>query len=159
MKLIKTFLLTALLASGNISAREIEVPQHSDMRKANLDSLECLAVNAYHESRSESDIANLMIMAVIHNRMVDKRFPNDYCSVVFQKHQFSWTNDNLSDKLHNTKQYVRLYKLAEKFVIEKETILELAEGINHYHTISISPYWKSSMKYKMTLDNHKFYKW
>ena len=146
--------------SMNVNAsRVIEVPQGSDMTYANLDSIQCLAVNAYHEARSESDHANLMIMAVVYNRMKDKRFPNTLCDVVFQKAQFSWTNDGLSDKLSNEKQYNRLYKLAEKFLTSPSKFVKDSKGVNHYHTVEVSPHWKDSMRYVKTVENHKFYKW
>jgi spore germination cell wall hydrolase CwlJ-like protein len=100
-----------------------------------------------------------MVMSVVMNRVSSRRFPNDVCEVVFDKYAFSWTKDRLSDEILDKKQYHRLYKLAEYFIINREVVLELSEGVDHYHTTSVHPYWADSdeLGYTMTVDDHKFY--
>lgn len=80
---------------------------------------------------------------------------------MFKKHAFSWTGDGLSDKIYNIKQYKRLYKLAEQFILNRNIMVSLSQGADHYHTINSKPYWSESdkLEYIMTVDNHKFYKW
>lgn len=155
------FVVAGLLTIFSVNADYYKVPKANDLSKERLSSVECIAVNLYHESRSESDLANIAVIASVLNRVKDKRYPNDVCKVVFQKHQYSWTSDGLSDSIHNDKQYKRLYKLTEKFIINKKVLLELSKGIDHYHTVNIKPYWSASdkLKYVTTVDNHKFYKW
>lgn len=160
--LFKYLLGLTLLGTSVLSyAEEYRVPNFNDLSKSRLSSLECLAVNAYHESRSQSDIANMFVIASVLNRVKDRRYPNDVCKVVFQKSQYSWTGDGLSDKISNSKQYKRLYKLVEKFILNKEIMNSLSQGVDHYHTTSIKPYWADSdkMKYVNTVDDHMFYKW
>lgn len=160
--MFKRFILLGCpMLSLNLNALPYEIPQYNDLAKARLSSVECLAVNAYHEARSESDLANVAIFSVVMNRVNDDRYPNDVCKVVFKKHAFSWTGNGLSDKIHNTKQYKRLYKLAEKFILNRNTMMSLSQGVDHYHTVNSKPYWSESdkLKYIMTVDNHKFYKW
>jgi spore germination cell wall hydrolase CwlJ-like protein len=155
-------LLIGMLFSGNSRANvSISPPPYSDMEGKRLSTLNCLIVNNYWESRGESDIANMMVMSVVYNRVLDKRFPDTICGVVFQSKQFSWLSDGKSDKVKDVKQYKRLYKLAEEFLLNRELFVKLSEGITHYHTTAISPYWSRSdkMQYVMTVDNHKFYKW
>ena len=131
------------------------------MQGKRLSTIECATVNLYHESRSESDISNTMILFVMLNRVDDKRYPNTLCEVVFQRKQFSWTHDGKSDKINDINQYKRLYKLSERVIMNKELIQSLSEGVTHYHTKAINPYWSKSrdMEYVTTLDNHVFYKW
>jgi spore germination cell wall hydrolase CwlJ-like protein len=150
-----------LLLSGVASARDITPPPYADMQGKRLSSVECLAANSYHEGRSESDIANIMIMATVINRVNDKRFPDDICDVVFQNKAFSWTSDGKSDKIKNLTQYRRLYKLAETFLINRRSFLKLSQKVNHYHTTKVKPYWSTdeNMKYVTTIDNHRFYSW
>lgn len=71
-------LLGCSVLSLNLHASYYEVPQYKDLAKARLSSIECLAVNAYHESRSESDLANIAIFSVVMNRVSDKRYPIVY---------------------------------------------------------------------------------
>lgn len=150
-----------LSASVNSYSEEFRIPKFNDLSEARLSSIECLAVNNYFESRSQSDIANMFVIASVMKRVEDRRYPNDICEVVFQKSQYSWTGDGLSDKIKNSKQYKRLYKLAEKFILNKRVMMSLTQGVDHYHTTSIKPYWINSdkMKYVTTVDDHMFYKW
>ena len=160
--LFKFLLGLTLLGTSVASHAEVyRVPNFNDLSKVRLSSIECLAVNAYHESRSQSDIANMFVIGSVLNRVKDKRYPNDICEVVFQKSQYSWTSDGLSDKILNSKQYKRLYKLVEKFILNREVMISLSQGVDHYHTTSIKPYWIDSakMEYVTTVDDHMFYKW
>lgn len=160
-KVVIYFIVCLLSTPHKTFADPLSPPPYSDMRGKRLSSLECATVNLYMEARGESDLANMAIMAVVMQRVEDSRFPNTICEVVFQERQFSWLMDGKSDKIHNLEQYTRLYKLAEKFMLNKELFMQLSEGADHYHTTSISPYWSESdkMDYLYTLDNHKFYKW
>lgn len=155
-------LLCCLMVSVSLYsyAEPIEVPQYDDLSKARLSSIECLSANLYHESRSESNLANIKIISVVLNRVNSGNYPNDICEVVFQRKQFSWTSDKLSDKILDKKQYIRLYRLSEQAIINKDFILSISDGVNHYHTVTSSPYWSTSgrMVYKGTVDNHRFYK-
>ena len=151
----------SLLSMNTFAERVIIPPPYEDMQGKRLSSVECLVVNAYHESRSESDIANIMIMSTVLNRVNDRRWASSICGVVFQKKAYSWTGDKLSDKINNLVQYKRLYRLAEHFLINKDTFLKLSQGINHYHSVKVNPYWVGSerMKYVTKVDNHLFYTW
>jgi spore germination cell wall hydrolase CwlJ-like protein len=53
--------------------------------------LNCLAQNIYHESRGEPIKGQLAVAFVTLNRVEDSRWPDNICSVVFQKGQFVWT--------------------------------------------------------------------
>lgn len=157
--LIGTLIFILLFTSFETKAEPLEIPMYKNAEFARLSSLECAALNLYHESRSESDMANVMVMAVVLNRVNDSRYPDTICEVVFQPKQYSWTHDKLSDKVYNKEQYLRLYKLVEKVMLNKEFVLEMSEGVTHYHTTKIHPFWADSLKYVTTLDKHKFYKW
>lgn len=158
---MKKFILPFLLFSSLSQADDFVIPNHKDLSKVRLSSVECLAVNLYHESRSESDIANLNVLSVVLNRVKDKRYPNDICKVIFQRKQYSWTGDGLSDEIKDTGQYRRLYKITEEFLMNREFMLKHSEGVTHYHTNNIRPYWTKDkrMKFIGVVDNHTFYKW
>lgn len=58
--------------------------------------LQCLAETIYYEARSDNLIGKQAVADVVINRVLDDRFPEDICSVVYQKKQFSWTADKYS---------------------------------------------------------------
>lgn len=152
-----TLLFLLLLFCSNSFA--FKPPPLKDIKNKNLSSLDCLALNLYFESRGESDIANVTIMAVVFNRVADKRYPNDYCDVVFQHKQFSWTS-NLRE-VKDIKRYKSLYSIVENSIIHKAFISSINEGVTHYHSVKIKPYWikDKNIKYINQVDNHKFYLW
>lgn len=58
----------------------------------------CLALNIYHEARSESTEGQLAVALVTLNRVKSDRYPDTICKVVKQYKQFSWYWDGKSDK-------------------------------------------------------------
>ena len=162
--MLKRVCVIGVLLVSSVSAfaeRVITPPPYNNMEGKRLSSIECLSVNAFHESRSQSDLANLMIMATVLNRVNDRRWARSICGVVFQKASFSWVNDSLSDEINDLAQYRRLYRLAEHFLINRDLFLKMSGGSNHYHLNTITPYWVGSerMKWVMTVDDHLFYEW
>lgn len=53
-------------------------------------ALECVAINAWHEARSDGDAGMEEVAATTWGRARDPRFPADPCAVVAQRAQFSW---------------------------------------------------------------------
>ena len=47
----------------------------------------CLAQNIYHEARGEMIEGQIAVSNVVINRVESKQFPNDICSVVYQRNQ------------------------------------------------------------------------
>ena len=67
--------LTALvLISSSVYADNVRI-------KA-TDEIECLALNIYHEARSESLAGQFAVADVVMNRVAHKRYPNTICGVV-----------------------------------------------------------------------------
>ena len=147
--------------SGEAEASEVVPPPYTDMSGRKLSTLECLAVNAYHEARGESDIANLMIMAVVEQRVRDTRHrATTICEAVFHPKAFSWVSDGRSDRIRDKGQYLRLYKLSEKFLINKEFFINVAEGADHYHVVGHKTGWNYRvLTYIGQVDRHVFYRW
>lgn len=52
--------------------------------------IQCIAQNAYHESRGEGDKGMLGTIFVVLNRVKDSRFPSTPCKVIAQPKQFEW---------------------------------------------------------------------
>ena len=144
---------------------EIEIPQHQDILKVEeVDTMTLLALNLFMESRGESDLANMMVLSTVFNRVNNKHYPDTVEGVIKQKYQYSWTSDGKSDAVgYNSieiNRYKELYKLTEQFILEKQNWLAVSMDVDHYHTTSISPKWSKSerMVEKFTIDQHIFYK-
>ena len=113
--IIKMSLLSlTLINTSNAFSKENDVDTGiRDVATTEMSDRDCLVYNLYHESRGESDIANIMVLNTVLNRTNSPRFPNTICGVVKQPYQYSWTNDGRSDVIHNRVQVDRLTKLVD----------------------------------------------
>ena len=136
----------------------------------------CLAKNIYHEARGEPIEGQIAISNVVINRVKSKQFPNDVCSVVYQKNQisfinrilqiipinipgcqFSWTCDSMPDNLFlEKKAWENSQKIADEVFNDLHS--DISEGSTHYHSIDVNPYWAKSLKETVRIRNHIFYK-
>lgn len=62
--------------------------------KLNLSAKEfdCLSRNIYWESMNEPLLGQMSVAQVTYNRVLDGRWGNTFCEIVFAEKQFSWTN-------------------------------------------------------------------
>ena len=138
----------------------IDVPSYHDLSEARLSTQECLAVNSYFEGRGESDIANLAIMTTVYKRaLLGGRYGNTMCEAVFKPNAYSWTSDQVSDKIHDKVQYKRLYALAEEFLLNKVQYLINFDGVDHYVKANHKTNWDyEKLTYIARIDQHLFYR-
>lgn len=94
------------------------------MRNARLSDTECLATAMYHEARGEGTIGLRSVAFVIYNRVKSALFPKDYCSVVLQKSQFSFTADRHPDNIKEWDIYSKILEMSVNLIDRKgfETI-------------------------------------
>jgi len=121
-----------------------------------LTALTCLALNIYHEARSEPIDGQLMVAEVTLNRAKMKKYHGDICKVVYAHKQFSWTSDGKSDKPHEKKAWKESLSLA-KNVLDDKSIL-LGTEATSYHAVYVTPYWAKSFVRIGQVGKHIFYK-
>lgn len=113
--------------------------------------VECLAKNIYFEARGEPRKGQLAVAHVTLNRTKSDHYPNDVCSVVYQKKQFSWTADK--PKVRNWEVYANLKQVAYS-VLQGETS-DPTRGALNFHNASVNPGWKKKVRVK--IGGHIFY--
>ena len=157
-----------------------------DAQENKTASIECLALNMYHEARGQGSAGLLAVSSVVLNRVNDKRFPNTICGVVHQgptreswktrkiknlpiekrkfypirnRCQFSWWCDGKSDVPKQKKTYKRLLTIARSIVYNEINFIDVTDGATFYHADYIIPAW-AKVKTKTTrIGNHIFYRW
>lgn len=135
--------------------------------KAHLSSsqqrdIECLAKVMFFEARGEVNRGKRFVANVVQNRVEHgKPFATNVCAVVYQKHQFSWTNERwkrdisflkIKNKYKNErKQVEEITKIALEIVIlgEKPTV--------NYLFFSTGNFSFGGLKFEEKVGNHKFY--
>ena len=138
-----------------VSARAVAV---ADPKSA--ESLHCLALNVYHEARSEPLEGQLAVAAVTLNRVASESFPDSVCRVVKQggerrnRCQFSWWCDGKSDEPTNQAEWSEVNDLANNFLARRPQ--DPTDGALFYHATSIQRPWGRHLTAQ--IGNHIFYR-
>ena len=117
-------------------------------------ALLCLTLNVYHEARGESLSGQFAVAHVTLNRA--KRKAKNVCRVVYQKGQFSWVNDQLSNDMSDKKAKTRAMRVA--FVSLLFSHWDITRGATYYHTKQVNPIWSGSLVKLGIIGNHVLYK-
>jgi len=120
----------------------------------NRPDIMCMALNIYHEARGSSLEDRIATGLVVLNRMESENFPDTVCDVVWERSQFSWTNDGRSDIPHNLEAYEAALLLAS-FIISG-AYPDFTYGATHYHTAEIRPYWSDGSLAKVRIGAHVY---
>lgn len=130
----------------------------------------CLAMNIYHEARSESKLGKRAVAWVTMNRVSNKKFPDTICDVVYQAHvdsngnpkrhqcQFSWYCDGQSDKINNQDEWNSSVAIAQQVMTNFGKIPDPTDGATYYHAVYVNPDWASHFTRTARIDNHVFYR-
>lgn len=134
-------------------------------------ALLCMALNIYHEARSEPVKGQIAVAQVTLNRVNHKHYPNSVCEVVTQRKQFSWTIGKLKPVKKQGK--VIGYRLKPNAIPKEDKAWQrsvsvaryvmsgksrdLSNGAIFYHTKQVNPYWNRDKQLVTQLGNHVFY--
>ena len=119
----------------------------------------CLAENIYHESRGEPVKGQRAVAQVTLNRVSSKYYPDDVCSVVYQRNkngcQFSWVCDNA--EIAYNEQWDMSRKIARDFLTGQDEYGKLKD-VTFYHATRVNPYWAKTKRFVAVIGRHMFYK-
>jgi spore germination cell wall hydrolase CwlJ-like protein len=119
-----------------------------------------MAKNIYYEAARESHEGKLAVAQVTINRANSKRYPADFCGVVYQKTgatcQFSWTCENVNPVKDSYAWEECLY-IAKRALTESVLHRELAKTkAMFYHAVYVNPGW-TNIRVVKKIGNHIFY--
>lgn len=120
------------------------------------DSLECLSLVVYHESRGQIKEDQIGVAHVVLNRVKSNRFPDDVCSVVYQRGQFSWVSDRHSNYPKEKKSWRQARRVAEQ-VLEGRYADPTSGALYFYRHDIRTPRWARN-KPKLRIGNHLYVK-
>jgi hypothetical protein len=125
-------------------------------------TLDCLALNIYHEARGEPLEGKIAVGQVVMNRVGDPDFPAQVCAVVQQggartrdRCQFSWWCDGRSDRPDDLKAWADSKGLARKIL--GGAIADPTRGALWYHADHVSPGWDMEVVPQGKIGRHVFY--
>ena len=120
-------------------------------------NVKCLAQNIYHEARGDSVKGQIAVAHVVINRTKNDAYPDDVCSVVWDKAQFSWTLDKSLWKITDHKSYEKAKRIASEVLSGEHK--DITNGATHYYEPTIvDPEWSDSGVNKKKIGSHLFMK-
>ena len=151
------------LAGLAIPASDDQVALVTPEKAPGLDyssSLDCMALNIYHEARGEPRDGQLAVAQVVMNRVKDPRFPNTVCGVVQEGGenpgcQFSWWCDGRSDRPTDRAAWQESLDLAQAVLDGKFD--DPTGGALWYHADHVQPAWRMAITKGPKIGRHIFY--
>lgn len=119
--------------------------------------LRCLAQAVYFESRGEPLSGQLAVARVVINRAESGLFPNDYCSVVTQRAQFSFVRRGHIPEPNKASQAWQKAKAIAR-IAHRELWESEADDALFFHATYVRPSWARSKTARATIDSHIFYR-
>lgn len=158
-KIIGLTLAGVMLFAGSVA--ELSIERHIYI--ASEKDARCLALNLYHETRSESIDGAVGVAHVVLNRVADKKYPNTICKVVYQggekrrhKCQFSWWCDGKNDKPRDKVAWQAMQVITN--AVLNGLIEDPTGGSLLYHADYVKPHWASKSEFVVQIGKHLFYR-
>ena len=118
--------------------------------------LRCLAQGVYFESRGEPIDGQLAVAQVIVNRAASSVFPDDYCSVITQRSQFSFVKGGHIPEPRSGAAWQRAKAIAR---IAHRGLWDSDAGDSlYFHATHVKPRWASAKTARAKIDRHIFYR-
>ena len=140
-----------------------------------IESVVCLAKNAYFEARNQSILSQIAVSQVVMNRVQHEDFPNTVCGVVYEAQlskwykeklnkevplkdrcQFSWYCDGKADIIRDQDAYELALAVAHQ-VLSGYDMVDVTKGALWYHATYVKPYWAKEKLYTVKHEDHIFY--
>ncbi|MEJ8571707.1 cell wall hydrolase [Microbaculum marinum] len=122
----------------------------------------CLATAIYFEARGESISGQKAVAQVILNRVLDYRYPDTVCGVVFQNQtwrnrcQFSFACDGRPERISDKGSWATAVKIAEE-ALDGDYFMEDIGEATHYHATYVQPRWSRYLNKVERVGTHIFY--
>jgi hypothetical protein len=146
-----------------LSLSVLAVPWPGPLARVDLSqSLDCLALNIYHEARGESLDGQVAVAQVVMNRVGDAEFPGQVCEVVRQggerprdRCQFSWWCDGRGDRPEDLAAWTGSKDLARRILAG--SLDDPTGGALWYHADHVAPDWDMDIIRQAKIGRHVFY--
>ena len=119
--------------------------------------MRCLAQAVYFESRGESLAGQLAVARVVINRSDHATFPDDYCSVVAQRAQFSFVRGGRIPEPNRGSQAWERAKAIAKIAHRDMWSSDAGDAL-YFHATHVLPRWAGRLEKRATIDSHIFYR-
>lgn len=149
------------LAAPHLLAAALALSSAAVDTRAEAQALTCLALNVYHEARSESATGQAAVAHVTLNRVRSRAFPADICGVVTQQAkgqcQFSWVCDGNPVAPRNAAAYDKALRVATRAMTGAAP--DPTGGATHFISAKIdTPKWARRLTETTAIEGHRFFR-
>ena len=125
-----------------------------------ISSVVWLTLNVYFEARGEPMEGKVAVVHVVKNRCHQRG--QSVVKVITASKQFSWVEaDGITQRAISNINLVRdlISCLTAVWIAGAERLRgHTLGGANHYHSVTVDPYWNDNMKLVDRIGRHKFYR-
>lgn len=143
-----------------------EIKNVNDVYSNEMNELECMVYNIYHESRGEGILGMEAVANVIYSRTLNpNRYGTGLCGVTLKNAAFSWTNDGKVDNINDLESIKKSFYISIKVLFMRSLLNKYykfdGKDSTHYHKNTITPKWvdDKGMNYVFNYNRHIFYRW
>jgi len=119
--------------------------------------MRCLAGAVFFEARGEPIAGQLAVAQVIINRAESSRFPDDYCSVVLQRAQFSFVRGGSLPPIPRKSKAWAGAKAVARVAHEGLWSSKVGDAL-YFHAHYVRPGWSHRLQRRATIARHIFYR-
>ena len=171
-----TIVAVTILTVEELKAQEQAAIERNAVIEAEIadlqyqEQLQCMALNIYHEARSDSTLGQEAVCIVTMNRVYSDKYPDTICDVVYQSHlnsrgnpirnkcQFSWYCDGKSDVPRDKVKFEEAMTNAKWVMNNYGSERDITGGAVMYHASYVNPYWSKAYTKTSRIESHIFYK-
>jgi len=119
--------------------------------------LTCLAQAVYFEARGEDLTGQLAVARVVINRATSGQFPDDYCSVVTQRGQFSFVRGGRIPAPNTSSAAWQRARAVARVAHQDMWPSEVGDSL-FFHASHVRPQWAARRASVARIDSHIFYR-
>ena len=121
------------------------------------EQMQCLAGAVYFESRGEPLDGQLAVAQVIINRAESPQFPSSYCSVVYQRSQFSFVKNGSMPRIKTGSKAWHKARAIARIAHEGMWDSQASDAL-YFHAHYVKPSWARKKLARATINSHIFYR-
>ena len=156
---MKQLILSTTLLALSVSAFA-DTNDFAETCTPNDNELKSLACNIYFEARGEGHVGMLAVAFNTMNRADSALYPGTVSEVVWQKGQYSWTEDRIPNVMTDYDAFVKSMQVASYvYHLNKSSYLnrDITKGSMWYHSDTVTPYWTDVNCITATIGSHTYY--
>jgi spore germination cell wall hydrolase CwlJ-like protein len=155
-------MLDSYLVPAMVALQLLYGPTTTESEKEFKSELNCLTENIIYEAGGEHDLGKVAVVEVTGTRKTHSKYPDDFCGVIWQHKQFSWTltpEEYRSKPTDKTIEYAA--RIAVTYMLDKKLPDTGVKGSTHFinpDDADYIPEWYYVYEFMGKIGKHEFFR-